>query len=157
MPAARPRPHVLRLDRRYRLPRDVDDVWAQISRLRSFPVWWRWLRDFEVDGDGLAVGTRLRATVAPPVLSRFRVEVRFDEVEPPHRIVATVSGDLAGQAELSLSDRDGDCDAHVRWEVELRPVWMRRAARVARPAVVWGHDQVVALTVRRFRAVLRGR
>jgi hypothetical protein len=31
---------------------------------------------------------------------------------------------------------------------------MRAASRVARPLLVWGHDQVVATTVRRFRGIV---
>lgn len=147
--------HHLHLDRRYLLPADVDQVWDQLADLERYPVWWRWLREFEVEGGDLRVGTRLRAWVVPPVPYRFRVEVRFVAVEPPHHIAAEVSGDLTGPAELWLHDRADGCEVHVRWRVEMRKASMRHAASVARPAMVWGHDQVVAWTVRRFRGVLR--
>ncbi len=146
--------HLLRVDRRYVLSATVDEVWAQLSDLDRYPVWWRWLRDFEVAGEGLRVGTELRAVVAPPVPYRFRVGVRFEEVAPPHHIGARLSGDLVGRAELRLREDPHGCEARVRWEVEMRKTSMRRAAYVARPVMVWGHDQVVRATVRRFRSVL---
>jgi carbon monoxide dehydrogenase subunit G len=147
--------HVLRIDRRFRLPADVEQVWDTISDLERFPTWWRWLRDFEVDGDGLAAGTQLRAAVVPPVPYRFRVGVTFDEVDAPHHIAASLSGDLLGPADLWLHPHPEGCEAQVRWTVVMQQPWMRRAAHVARPVMVWGHDQVVAVTFPRLRRVLR--
>jgi carbon monoxide dehydrogenase subunit G len=147
--------HLLRIDRRFVLPRDREHVWTTIGDLERFPTWWRWLREYEVAGDGITVGTRLRARVAPPVPYHFRVAVTFEEVDAPHHIGARLSGDLTGPAELRLHDHVDGCEAQVRWEVEMQKPSMRRAAHVARPVMVWGHDQVVAATVRRFRTVLR--
>lgn len=146
--------YLLRVDRRYPLPGSVHEVWDHLEQLDRFPQWWRWLRGFEVDGNGLRAGTELRAMVRPPVPYPFRVTVTFDEVDPPHHIRAHLTGDVTGPAELHLSPRGDGCEAHVRWTVEMHRTAMRRAAVVARPAIVWGHDQVVTVTVRRFRAVL---
>lgn len=148
--------HQLEHDGCYLLPADVDEVWTRISDVDRFPHWWAWLHDFEVDGPGVADGGVLRGDVVPPLPYRFHVAVHLDEVVPAERILAHLTGDIAGRAELHLADHPDGCEATVRWSVELRQPALRVAVQVARSAVEWGHDRVVAATVRGFERVLEG-
>lgn len=143
-------------DGRYLLPAGVDEVWARLTDVERFPRWWRWLRDFEVEPPGMADGGVLRGDVVPPVPYRFHVAVHLDEVVPAERIVAHLTGDIVGPAQLDLAEHEAGCEATVRWSVEMQQPALRVAAQVARPAIEWGHDRVVAATVRGFQQVLEG-
>jgi uncharacterized protein YndB with AHSA1/START domain len=149
--------HMIHLDGRYRFPAPPDEVWHHMNRVDEFPTWWRWLREFQVEGGGLTSGGVLRGLVVPPIPYRFRVGIALDEVAPAERIVATLTGDLEGPAELGLTEVAGGAELTIRWDVEMRKPAMRRAASVAKPLLVWGHDQVIEITVRRFQAVVDGR
>jgi uncharacterized protein YndB with AHSA1/START domain len=142
------------VDRRDVFRASADEVWAHLARPERFPVWWRWLRDFEVVGDGLSAGTVFHGLVVPPVPYRLRVEVRLTEVVAGERIRAALGGDLSGPAEVTLRSHPRGCEVAVAWRLEMRSLLLRRAAWFARPLLVVGHDQVVAATVRRFRSIV---
>lgn len=141
-------------DGRYLLGADVDEVWARLSDLERYPEWWGWLRDFQVEGAGMATGGVLRGDVSPPLPYRFSVAVHLDEVVPRERVVAHLSGDIVGPAEVQLAEHPDGCEATVRWSVRLREPTLKLAATVAPGAVEWGHDRVVTATVRSFQRVL---
>lgn len=146
--------HMLHLDRRYRFRAEVDEVWRNMCRVEEFPVWWRWLRDFEVQGQGLETGGVLTGLVVPPIPYRFRVAIHLEDVEPAAAIRASLSGDLSGPAALDLRPVDGGSELSIRWDVEMLKPSMRSAARFCRPLLVWGHDQVIEVTLRRFETVV---
>lgn len=128
-----------------------EQVWAAIDDVRRFPSWWSWLRDFEADRRHLEPGLVMRARVSPPVPYPMRVTVHVEEVARLARVEALVSGDLEGPASLRLSDAGGGCLLTVAWRVEMHRPVMRAVARMARPVLARGHDQVVERTVRGFR------
>jgi uncharacterized protein YndB with AHSA1/START domain len=132
----------------------LERVWAGIADPTRFTGWWAWLRELEVDGDGLVAGTVLRGRVVPPVPYPFHLDVHLERVEPGRHIAARLRRDLAGWAALWLVEVEGGCEVRVQWRLELRSPALRAGAWVARPLMVWGHDQVVASTVRRFRQVV---
>lgn len=147
--------YVLTEHSRHPIPAAVDDVWARIAEPERFDEWWGWLREFEVLGEGLTHGSVLRGRVVPPVPYSFAIDVHLVEVVPTRHVLATLSGDLAGQARIGVEPAARGCEITVTWQLEMRTAGLRAAARVARPVIVWGHDQVVASTVRRFREVVR--
>ena len=144
-------------------------VWDAIEHSERFEGWWWWLGEFRLDGNGLVAGAVLHGLVSPPVPYRMRVTVHLDECEAPHRIDATVGGDLVGPAHLRLSalpapsltassssTRTGDgagigARVEVDWSLEMMQRPMRLAARMAYPLLRWGHDRVVEATVSGFR------
>jgi uncharacterized protein YndB with AHSA1/START domain len=132
------------------------EVWGAMERLDQFERWWGWLGDLRVDGDGLRAGSVLRGAVTPPVPYQMHVTIELSRCEPQSLIVASVSGDLAGDARLELRPCDGGTIADVAWSLEMRQVPMRVAARIAYPLLRWGHDRVVEATVAGFRASLPG-
>jgi hypothetical protein len=146
--------HMLHLDGRYLFAADPQRLWDTMCRVEEFPTWWRWLRDFEVTGTGLETGGVLHGLVVPPIPYRFRVAIALDEVRPADSIRASLSGDLSGPAHLELSEHERGSVLTIRWDVEMRKPAMRSAARYCRPLLVWGHDQVIEVTVRRFRHVV---
>ena len=139
---------------RFTFPVAPLELWAAIERIDQFERWWNWLRELELDGDGLCPGSVLRGTVAPPVPYRMRVAVEIDRCLPGRLIDAEVTGDLAGGASLRL-EPDGPQGqgtiAEVEWSLEMKQLPMRVAARFAYPLLRWGHDRVVETTVAGFR------
>jgi hypothetical protein len=146
--------HMLHLDRRYVFGADVEEVWHNMGRVEEFPDWWRWLRDFDVQGSGLESGGVLSGLVVPPIPYRFRVSIHMWDVQPNQSIRASLSGDLTGPAAVDLRPVEAGCELTIRWDVEMRKPSMRSAARFCRPLLVWGHDQVIDITLRRFEAVV---
>jgi len=135
----------------YRFALDPEAMWQAIERSELFERWWWWLGEFRLEGGGLVTGAVLRGLVSPPVPYRMRVTVRLDRCDRPHRIDATVGGDLVGPARLRLDRADNGTDAQVEWSLEMMQRPMRLAARVAYPLLRWGHDRVVDATVAGFR------
>ncbi len=146
--------HMLHLDRRYVFRADVEEVWHNMGRVEEFPDWWRWLRDFDVRGSGLETGGVLSGLVVPPIPYRFRVSIHMDDVQPNRSIRARLSGDLTGPAAVDLRQTPVGCELTIKWDVEMQKPSMRSAARFCRPLLVWGHDQVIEITLRRFEAVV---
>lgn len=128
-----------------------EQLWDAIDDVRRYPSWWSWLRDFQADGERLRPGLVMRGRVVPPVPYAMQVTVEVHEVAPMEQVRARVRGDLEGPAGLVLRRTEDGCEVTVCWRVEMCRGAMRSAARVARPVLVWGHDRVVAVTVRGLR------
>jgi carbon monoxide dehydrogenase subunit G len=138
----------------FRLPAPPPVVWRSIRQVDAFESWWSWLRELRVEGRPLTAGCVLSGLVAPPVPYRMRLRIELVRSEPPTRIDAVVSGDLAGRAQLRFDPDPDGTRARVAWTVELRQRPMRLAARLGSPLLRWGHDRVVEATVARFRSHL---
>jgi uncharacterized protein YndB with AHSA1/START domain len=131
-------------------------LWQALSEPHRFEAWWGWLGELRVEGEGLVDGAVLSGLVSPPVPYRMHVTVRLQRCRPPHRIDATVEGDLRGTAWLVLHPHEAGTSAEVAWRIEMMQRAMRLAARFASPLLRWGHDRVVDMTVAGFRRHLRG-
>lgn len=66
-------------------------------------------------------------------------------------VAARVGGDLEGPARLELAPCDGGSEARLVWSLVLRRPLLIATERVARPAMVWGHDRIVGVGLRQFR------
>jgi carbon monoxide dehydrogenase subunit G len=150
-------PYVLEYEGRFDLPAPPQEVWSALEHVERFETWWGWLGQFRLEGDGLTEGSVLHGVVAPPLPYRMRLRVELLDCDPPHRIDASVDGDLVGQARLELEPEGAGTRARVAWEIEMMQRPMRAACRVAFPLLRWGHDRVVDATVAGFRRHLRGR
>jgi hypothetical protein len=136
-------------DRRWRFPVGQDELWAVLAHTDDFPRWWPWLDGFEADG--LHDGARARFSVRPPLPYRLHLTAVLGRVEPAHCIEAAIDGDLTGTARLELAPAPGGSEARLVWSLQLRRPLLVAAERVARPAMVWGHDRIVSVGVHQFR------
>ena len=128
-----------------------DRVWEAIRSVESLSDLWSWLHVVDATEAELSSGVRLDGVVSPPIPWQMRVSVRMDEVVPGERIHATVSGDLRGPARLRILPEGSGSTVAVAWCMAMQQPAMRVAARVSRRPLVWGHDQVVATTIRSLR------
>lgn len=138
-----------RFDRRFEFDAPVELLWHAIADTSRYPAWFPWLHRYEPVP--LQVGSTATFEVRPPLPYRLALRVRLHDVDPCRRVEGQVEGDLSGPARLDLTSTADGSEARLRWEVELTRPSLRRLERVARPAMVWGHDAVVGLGVRRFR------
>lgn len=145
------RPFEMAYDGAFAFPFSPRHLWDDLERFERYDRWWGWLRDLDVDGDGLEAGTVLRGVVIPPVPYRMGVVVRLVDCRPPERVDAEVDGDLRGPARLRLERAGDGSTVRVAWRLEMRKPTMRAAARVMYPVLRWGHDRVVAATVQGYR------
>jgi hypothetical protein len=136
-------------DRAWTFPVPAGELWSVLERTDRYPEWWTWLR--ELDADGLRPGAVAHCTIRPPLPYALRFRVELDQVEPGRLVAGQVRGDLHGPARLEIHPDGEGCQARLVWELRLGSPVLRRLSLVARPAMVWGHDRVVALGVRQFR------
>ncbi|MCU1376463.1 MAG: polyketide cyclase, partial [Actinomycetia bacterium] len=139
-------------DRTWAFDVHVEELWAVVSDTSRFPEWWPWL---EADGLGpLEPGTVAQFKVDPPLPYKLELTVAVQRVEPSALVEAMVSGDLAGPARMEVAaDGDGST-ARLAWSLEVQRRLLVVGEKVARPAMVWGHNTVVAKGLERFSAVL---
>ena len=142
-------------DRSYRFDVAPDELWAEIADVGRFPQWWPWLRRF--DAVGLEPGDRWACTVQPPLPYSLSFAIAIDEVVAHERVTATVSGEIAGTAELTITPvDDGGCTARLRSRLAPSSRFLQAVALVARPVVSLGHDWVLDTGARQFRQQLGG-
>jgi uncharacterized protein YndB with AHSA1/START domain len=142
---------VITYHRVYRFDLPPDRLWDRIEEVDQFELWWPWLTDFRIEGDGLSAGSILHGVVTPPLPYRMLLRVELVDCERPHAIDAAIGGDLIGDARLRLRPEPKGTTAEVSWNVEMRQPAMRLASRIGRPVLQWGHDRVVEMTVAGFR------
>ena len=144
-------PYVFEYAETFTFAATPEQVWAVLERFEALAATWPWLRELRIDGTGLQQGTVIRGVVAPPVPYQMRLTVVLDDCAPAKYINASVHGDLEGRAHIAF-DRDGfETRANVCWTIEMMQPPMRVAARVAPRLLRWGHDRVVAATVKGLR------
>ncbi len=136
-------------DRTYRFDADVDTVWAAMCRVDEFPAWWPWLRDF--DAGGVETGARWQCTVRPPVPYALRFEIALTEVVVAERIVAAVSGDIAGDASLTIQPVGDVTEVRLVSSLAPRRTVLRQVTTLAPWLARFGHDWVLDTGLRQFR------
>lgn len=139
-------------DRTWAFDAPVERLWAAVADTSRFPEWLPWLEDEDLGP--LEAGTLARFTVDPPLPYKLRLAVAVHRVEPLALVQGTVTGDLAGPARLEVAATGTGSTARLVWSLEVQRRLLVVAERLARPAMVWGHDAVVATGVRRFRTTL---
>lgn len=133
---------------RFERPRDV--VWAAIADVGAFPGRWTWLR--ELDAPGLHTGAVARCVIQSPLPYQLRLEIEVERTVEGELVETYVRGDLDGPARLELaSAAPAATIATLAWELEANNGFLRTAARLGRPVLVWAHDRVVDLGVAQFR------
>jgi uncharacterized protein YndB with AHSA1/START domain len=144
-------PTPFRFDRGWRFGVPPDALWATLTSTDEYRQWWPWLVALDLEGPAFTVGSRAHFTIQAPLPYRLRCTTTVVDVEPGVLLVAHVDGDLAGHASLAIAPGGGGSGngngvgsaAHLCWELDARATPLRALARVARPAMTWGHDQIV--------------
>jgi hypothetical protein len=135
-------------DRAWSFPVSAAELWAVLEQTHRYPEWWAWLR--ELDVEGLRPGATAHCTIRPPLPYALNFRVDVETVEPQRLVAGQVGGDLEGPARLEIHPDGDGCQARLVWELRLGSPGLRRLSLVARPAMVWGHDRVVALGIHQF-------
>jgi hypothetical protein len=129
-------------------PRPV--VWAAMSDVDSYRGWWPWLREF--DAKALATGEEWHCTVRAPLPYTVSFTIAFDQVVDEARAVTTVRGDIAGNAELTLTDLNEACEVVVRSDLAPRSTFLRFLASTFPPVARYGHDWILTTGAHQFEA-----
>jgi hypothetical protein len=126
------------------------DVWAAMADVSSYRGWWPWLRAF--DARALATGEEWRCTVRAPVPYTVSFTITFDDVLVDEHARATVSGDIVGTADLTLSDEGPGCEVLVRSDLAPRSLFLRVLASTFPPVARHGHDWILSTGAQQFDA-----
>jgi uncharacterized protein YndB with AHSA1/START domain len=127
------------------LETEREPVWEAIFDQRSWPSWWRGVKDVvELDpGAADGVGSHSRLTWRSKLPYDLVFEARTRRVERPHLIEADASGELEGIGRWRLFEQDGITAAIYEWNVRTTKPWMNALAPLARPMFQINHDWVM--------------
>lgn len=142
----------IRSDHSHHIDRTVDEVWETLQRVDDYRRWWPWLR--RLDAEAVRTGEVWACTVQPPLPYTLRFEiVLLDVVEgdDTYEVDATVDGDIAGSAHLSLAPVDGGSE--VALTSVLRPANgpLRLVATFTPWIARFGHDRIIDAGIEQFR------
>jgi hypothetical protein len=137
-------------DRTWNFDVPADELWTVATRTADYRTWWSWLH--ELDVPGVYAGAQARCVIQSPLPYALRLHIDVERSEPPSIIETYVRGDLDGPARLEIEPQHDGSRARLAWELKVCDRFLRRVAYVARPAMVWAHDRVVATGVDQFRA-----
>src|SRR5581483_22373 len=146
---------LVRSDRQYAFDVDRDAFWSAIESTDAYRRWWPWLR--QLDARGLVAGDTWTCVVQPPLPYALRFTVTIDEVVPGVRAVATIAGEIEGDAWLEVTHRAacyrrrGGCDGRLVSSLTPACGVLSTIAAVARPVAQFGHDWVLDVGMRQFR------
>lgn len=129
-------------DRTWNFGNGPDELWDRIAAVDDYESWWPWLRRFDARG-GLSEGSEWHCMVAPPLPYRVRFRLHLDRVVTGSEAHALVSGDIGGEALLSVVANGDGSTARLQSELYPANPLLRRAGAVARPLIEWGHDWVL--------------
>lgn len=135
-------------DRRYQLAVPPAELWASLARVDDYQSWWPWLRLF--DARQLARDEIWDCLVQPPLPYRVRFAVTLDEVRAPTTVLASITGDVVGDARLEISERPDGSEARLVSHLEPGNGFLKAVARLAAPVVRYGHDWVLDTGARQF-------
>ena len=128
------------------------DLWSTLAHTERYRAWWPWLRELDVDGEGLAAGTVATLVIQAPLPYQLRCTLRVLDADPPHRLEAVVTGDLAGPASLELVPVAAGTAARLAWTLDVQSALLRPLSLLARPALAWAHDRIVERGLQQFEA-----
>jgi hypothetical protein len=135
-------------DRHYLLDVAPDTVWTAISDVDEYQRWWPWLASF--DGSALEAGQRWHCVVQPPLPYRVSFTVALERVVTAAAAVATLSGDIVGDARIDLVGRGESSELRLRSSLAPSRPALQALAAVARPVVTFGHNWVLDNGARQF-------
>ena len=137
-------------DRAWSFAVSPDRLWTTLEQTNLYRQWWPWLREFNVDGDGLTAGSTARLVIQAPLPYHLHCTIAVHDAVPARSLVGEVTGDLQGPARLELSPTPSGAAARLAWTLDVRSSLLRPFATVARPALAWAHDRIVERGLAQF-------
>ncbi|CAN5186558.1 hypothetical protein BH11PSE10_BH11PSE10_11940 [soil metagenome] len=138
--------HRLVLISRWRLESSTAAVWNLLSKVETWPTWWRQVSRVEPGAANLLdFVAELHWWSALP----YGAGVRFaiDSSAAPRRLEFHALGGLPGFGAWLLEPaEDGWIDVTYRWEALLERRWMRALSVLLRPLCEWHHFKLMRAT-----------
>jgi hypothetical protein len=117
----------------------VPEVYDVLRDVAGYPDWWRSVRAVgRLADDAALVACRSRVPKTLHLVLRPVVEDRDGGV-----LEATLEGDLVGVSRFELRTEGPGVAVDYRQQVDTPGVLLRLAGRVARPLLVWNHEQMM--------------
>jgi uncharacterized protein YndB with AHSA1/START domain len=132
---------------RWQFDAPIDRVWAVITDVGQYPLWWPGVQKATILGPdkSLRVGQTAELAVrgSLPYTLHFRTEVV--DFAAPHRLIVRSSGELTGRGEWSLSSSESGTEVTYLWEVTLDKQPFNLLARLPgiRRLLENNHDRVM--------------
>jgi Polyketide cyclase / dehydrase and lipid transport len=123
----------------------IERVWEEIYHAERWPDWWKYVigvHELE-PGDADGVGKRQRFLFRTRLPYTLGFEARLTCVQPPSKLDAEATGELAGTGRWTITPADGGTLVRYDWDVHTTKRWMNVLAPVARPVFNWNHDQLM--------------
>lgn len=119
-------------------PHDAPRVHAALEDVEHYPVWWPQVVACLKTGEDEGV-VLCRSTLP------YTLELRVSLLQrTPEVLESRVTGDLDGWIRWRVLPEDGGCRVHFEQEVAVRGTALSLAAYVARPALRWNHERMLA-------------
>jgi carbon monoxide dehydrogenase subunit G len=139
------------------LDAEPEELWAALKRVDLFPMWWPWIKEVELQGEALAVGSAITFTIDPPIPHKLHVRVDVIESTENEFLLGDVSGDLKGTGSLAFDGFPGVTEATTEWIVEVSNPAIRAIIKIARPLLLYAQRWAVESSLRGFRRYLAER
>ena len=139
----------VRSDRRYLFSASRGELWNAFTDVERYRSWWPWLRAF--DGRKFAAGERWHCVVKPQLPYTLEFEIVLDDVIELASAHASLTGDIVGVAELTLTDDGRGSGLRLRSELTAKGGPARWVDKVAPPVAKLGHDWILDNGIRQFR------
>ena len=115
-------------------------VFDAVADSRSYPQWWRPVY-LEVQADGPAApGSAASHHFKGRLPYRLHTRSVIAEIDPPHRVVADVDGDLSGRGTWTLTPTPQGTHVRFDWQVHADRALLRVLTPMLRPVFRWNHN-----------------
>lgn len=132
------------------LDHEIGEVWRALHRLDRYRSWWPFLD--RIEAERLRPGATWTCVVDPNMPYRVAFRVEILAVSPPHRVDASIAGDIAGSASIHLEGMASEVTRlRLTSDLTARRRTLRLAGTLAPSVVRRGHDYVIRSGLDRFR------
>lgn len=130
---------------RWHLDAPIDEVWAAIRDVESYPKWWKYVAEAEqmTPGDEKGLGERLRYHWTSALPYTFDFQTETTKSEPPRLLETTATGDIEGFGRWELAEAEQGTVVHYTWNVRTTEAWINALAPLAKPIFVWNHGMLM--------------
>lgn len=124
----------------------LEDVYAAIRDLLSWPDWWPGVREVALvkAGDGNGIDSVWHASWQGQLPYRIQFDVRATRIEELVAIEGTAHGDLEGGGEWHFSRWGPVSVVRCEWHVRSNRWWMNLVAPLARGMFIRNHGRIMA-------------